>query len=202
MMELLTKNARKFFERLSEKEKRLFAGLEAKRLGRHGVQLVSQFYHIHPNTVRRGKRELEGEVSEESDCIRRPGGGRKNSEERYPSLDATFLAILRDHTAGDPIQGEARWTYLDNTALCDRLHERGCPVGISVVKRLLKKHKYGQRRMVKQKTFKHDPNRNGQFEQIQAVTEAEAGGPNPILSMYRNENNLLLLREERIVPFA
>jgi hypothetical protein len=182
-MELLTADARKFFARLSEKEKRLFAGLEANRLGQHGVQQVSEFYHIHPHTVRRGKRELAEERGEDSARVRCAGGGRKLCETTYPELDTTFLAILREHTAGDPMQEDARWTYLDNTAIRDRLHTRGCPVSIPVVTRLLKKHKYGQRRMVKRKTFKQDPDRNTQFEQIQAVTEAEAGGPNPILSM-------------------
>ena len=113
MMELLTQEARKFFACLSEKQKRLFAGLEATRLGWGGVQHVSTFYHIHPNTVRRGKQELAENVSADSHGIRRPGGGRKTSEETYPCLDATFLAILRDHTAGDPMQEEARWTYHD-----------------------------------------------------------------------------------------
>jgi hypothetical protein len=182
-MELLTADAQKFFARLSEKDKRLFAGLEAIRLGQYGVQEVSEFYHIHPHTVRRGKRELTEDSAEDAARVRRVGGGRKRCELTYPELDSTFRAILREHTAGDPMQEDARWTYLDNTAIRDRLHANGCPVSIPVVKRLLKKHKYGQRRMVKRKTFKQDPDRNTQFEQIQALTEAEAGGPNPILSM-------------------
>ena len=182
-MELFTSEAREFFERLSEKEKRLFAGLEANRLGWHGVQQVSEFYNIHPHTVRRGRQELIEGHHGGSDRVRQSGGGRKRSEETYPELDATFLAILREHTAGDPMQEEVQWTYLDNRAIQDQLQKRGCPVHISVVKRLLKKHHYGQRRMIKQKTFKQDPDRNAQFEQIQAVTKAEARGPNPILSM-------------------
>ena len=189
-MELLTADAQKFFARLSEKDKRLFAGLEAIRLGRHGVHEVSEFYDIHPHTVRRGKRELKEDSEEDSDRVRRVGGGRKLCETIYPELDTTFLAILGEHTAGDPMQEDARWTYLDNTAIRDRLHARGCPVSIPVVKRLLKKHKYGQRRMVKRTTFKQDPDRNTQFEQIQAVTVAEAGGPNPILSMDTKKKNI------------
>jgi hypothetical protein len=190
-MDLFTTEAREFFERLSEKEKRLFAGLEASRLGWHGVQQVSEFYNLHPHTVRRGKQDLEEGHRGEPGRVRLSGGGRKTSEETYPELDATFLAILREHTAGDPMQDEARWTYLDNRAIQDQLQHRGYPVHISVVKRLLKKHKYGQRRMIKRKTFKQDPDRNAQFEQIQAVTEAEAGGPNPILSMDTKKKNRL-----------
>lgn len=190
-MELLDPLARKFFDRLSEKEKRLFAALEASRLGRHGVQRASEFYNIHPNTIRRGKRELTEKAGERSSRIRQPGGGRKKSEETYPELDATFLAILREHTAGDPMNEDARWTYLNDTEICERLQAHGCPVSRSVVKRLLKKHKYGQRCMIKRKTFKQDPDRNAQFEQIQAVTEAEVDGPNPILSMDTKKKNTL-----------
>lgn len=180
---VLNEESRKFFECLSEKEKRLFAGLEAKRLGWHGVKRVSEFYHIHPHTVRRGKQELENEQEPQREGIRRPGGGRKKSEQTYPSLDAIFLEILREHTAGEPMQSDVRWTYLDDTAIRDQLHERGCPVSVSVVKRLLKKHKFGRRRMVKQKTFKQNLDRNAQFEQIATVNTVEAKSSNPILSM-------------------
>ena len=182
-MELLDHTARTFFEHLSEKEKRLFAALEATRLGRHGVQLVSDFYKIHPNTIRRGKRELAEGAEAVSHRIRRPGGGRKKSETTSPQLETTFLAILREHTAGDPMDEHAQWTYLNDTEIGERLQAQGYPVSRSVVKRLLKKHKYGQRGMIKRTTFKQDPDRNAQFEQIQAVTDAEAEGPNPILSM-------------------
>jgi len=78
---------------------------------------------------------------------------------------------------------DVHWTYLNDTEIRDRLNAHGCMVSRSVVKRLLKRHNYGQRCMIKRKTFKQDPDRNTQFEQIQAVTAAEAEGPNPILSM-------------------
>lgn len=191
LMELLDETARKFFDRLSEQEKRVFAALEATRLGRHGVQRVSEFYHIHPNTIRRGKRELAEGTGTSSPRIRQPGGGRKTSEVKYPQLDATFLAILREHTAGDPMDEDARWTYLNDTEIGERLEAHGYPVSRSVVTRLLKKHKYGQRCMIKRKTFKQDPDRNAQFEQIQAVTDAEAEGPNPILSMDTKKKSTL-----------
>jgi hypothetical protein len=190
-MELLDTLAREFFNHLSEKEKRLFAALEATRLGRHGVQRASEFYQIHPNTIRRGKRELATGTGKTSTRVREPGGGRKKSEETYPTLDAIFLAILRGHTAGDPMNEDVHWTYLNDTEIRERLEAHGCPVSRSVVKRLLKKHQYGQRVMNKRKTFKQNPDRNAQFEQIQAVTATEAEGPNPILSMDTKKKNTL-----------
>ena len=66
-----------FYDHLSEKDRRLFCGLEAVRLGAHGVRQVSSLYHIHPHTVRSGKAELLSGNLLPSDQIRRPGGGRK-----------------------------------------------------------------------------------------------------------------------------
>jgi len=66
-----------FFSHLSEKDQRLFCGLEAIRSGVHGVSEISSFYHIHPHTVRTGKAELLSGNLLPPDKIRHPGGGRK-----------------------------------------------------------------------------------------------------------------------------
>jgi hypothetical protein len=66
-----------FFRQLSEKDRRLFCGLEAIRIGAHGVSQVSSFYQIHPHTVRTGKAELLSGNLLPREKIRRPGGGRK-----------------------------------------------------------------------------------------------------------------------------
>jgi hypothetical protein len=70
-----------FYEHLSEKDQRLFCGLEAIREGAHGVSQVSDFYHTHPHTVRSGKSELLSGKLLPCDQVRRPGGGRK--KKRY-----------------------------------------------------------------------------------------------------------------------
>jgi hypothetical protein len=66
-----------FFTNLSEKDRRQFCGLEAIRIGAHGVSQVSAFYGIHPHTVRVGKAELLSGNLLSCDKVRRPGGGRK-----------------------------------------------------------------------------------------------------------------------------
>ena len=68
-----------FFRQLSEKDRRLFCGLEAVRMGVHGVHQISAFYQIHPHTVRSGKAELLSGNLLPSDRVRRPGGGRKKT---------------------------------------------------------------------------------------------------------------------------
>jgi len=125
------------------------------------------------------------------DRVRRAGGGRKRAEEKYPGLDAAFLAILKEHTAGDPMEVNMLWTNLGDKAISARLKERGFPVGVSIVKRLLKKYHYRRRKAVKTKTFQSVPERNAQFEKIIEVGEAEYQSPNPLLSIDTKKKNIL-----------
>ncbi len=123
--------SRKFFDSLSEKDRRRFVALEAHRRGRNGVKEVSEFYEIHPHTIRRGKDELEeGLEGDRVGYIRRPGGGRKKAETYYSHIDMAFLQVLRDHTAGNPMDENIRWTQLGDVEIRDRLHEQGFQIGV------------------------------------------------------------------------
>ena len=174
--------SRRFFQQLSEKERRRFAGLEASRLGWHGVQHVSAFYGMHPHTIRKGHAELMADLPEDRRS-RRPGGGRKKAEVQQPELEAAFLEIVRDETAGSPMDAEVCWTPLGDEAIRDRLRARGVAVGIAAVKRLLAHHHYRRRRAVKKKEGRQVPERAAQFQEIALVSEAERTSENPVLSM-------------------
>lgn len=181
--------AQRFFTSLSERDQRRFAGLEAKRMGWHGVRDISQRYGLHPHTVRRGKYELEEDAQTSRGRIRQSGGGRKRTEQKYADLDAVFLDVLKHHTAGDPMQPDVLWTNLGDKEISLRLHERGIGVGVSIVKRLLKKHQYRRRKAVKTTTIQSVPERNTQFEQIAKVNRAEQDSVNPVLSIDTKKKN-------------
>jgi transposase len=66
-----------FYSQLSEREKRLYAGLEAMKAGYYGVSEVSKKFDIHIHTVRRGKKELLQETVPDTKRVRKKGGGRK-----------------------------------------------------------------------------------------------------------------------------
>jgi hypothetical protein len=66
-----------FYNNLNEKEKRLFTGLEAMKIGYYGVCLISKKYKLHKHTVRKGQKELLNEDFAPPDRVRRVGGGRK-----------------------------------------------------------------------------------------------------------------------------
>ena len=85
-----------FCGNLSEKDRRLFCGLEAIRQGIHGVSAVSKTYKINPHTVRAGKAELLSGNLLPSNKVRRPGGGRKKKlcyHESDQRSDGHFTAI-------------------------------------------------------------------------------------------------------------
>jgi len=69
--------------RLDEQQRRWMAGREALRLGRGGFQRVAEITGMHPETIRRGRDELEGELrTRPAGRIRLPGGGRPRVEKK------------------------------------------------------------------------------------------------------------------------
>lgn len=49
----------RLFERLSEKDRRRYAGIEAAKLGHGGLEYIAELFGIDPKTVRRGWVELD-----------------------------------------------------------------------------------------------------------------------------------------------
>lgn len=63
--------------RLDEQQQRWYVALEAKKLGRGGPTLMSQITGMHVDTIRRGRDELDNDLTNRpSDRVRQPGGGR------------------------------------------------------------------------------------------------------------------------------
>ena len=73
-----------FLSTLDERQQRLYAGLEAKKLGRGGDQRMAIITGLSVNTISRGRRELE--QAEFSDRVRAPGGGRHRVEKKTQPL--------------------------------------------------------------------------------------------------------------------
>lgn len=72
-----------FYSLLDEKQRRLYAGLEAHKLGYGGEEKIADLLGIDRHTVAKGRRELlGGEVSGER--IRQSGAGRKPQEKKRP----------------------------------------------------------------------------------------------------------------------
>jgi hypothetical protein len=68
---------RKFYNTLSEKDKRRYAAIEAMKLDHGGIAYISQLLDCDPKTITQGIKDLESLPieSEYSKRIRQPGGG-------------------------------------------------------------------------------------------------------------------------------
>lgn len=71
-----------FFSLLDEKQRRLYAGLEALKLGHGGDQKIAQLFGLDAHTVARGRKELfDSDI--ELERVRKIGGGRKLVEKKH-----------------------------------------------------------------------------------------------------------------------
>jgi len=69
--------------RLDEQQQRWYVALEAKKLGHGGASLMAQVTGMHVDTIRRGREELDNELtSRPVDRVRLPGGGRPPVEKK------------------------------------------------------------------------------------------------------------------------
>jgi hypothetical protein len=72
-----------FYSLLDERQRRLYTGLEALKVGHGGDAQIAELLGIDPGTVARGRQELlSGEVT--PGRVRRPGAGRKATPKGSP----------------------------------------------------------------------------------------------------------------------
>jgi Rhodopirellula transposase DDE domain len=175
----------KHHQSLSEKDQRKYAAIEAVKLGRGGIIYIARVLGVDRNTIAKGIKELksESEPTLNQKRIRRPGGGRKTRDSQIPDLNERFLEVLKNHTAGDPMSAQIKWTNLTHQQIVEGLKAQETIVSTTVVQKLLKKHGYVKRKAQKQQTTGVTKNRNEQFENLAKITaEYELQG-NPIVSM-------------------
>jgi hypothetical protein len=72
-----------FYSLLDERQRRLYAGLEAMKVGHGGDTQVAQLLGVDPGTVARGRTELLG-GDVEAGRVRRAGGGRPSTKKAPP----------------------------------------------------------------------------------------------------------------------
>lgn len=76
---------RAFFETLSEKDRRRYAAVEARRLPHGGIAYLAEVFGCSRRTIERGLDELQHlPYDPAAGRVRRPGGGRKKSRRRTP----------------------------------------------------------------------------------------------------------------------
>jgi len=185
-------------ERLDERQRRAFAGAEARVLGRGGVAQVALATGLARNTIVAGMQELDGSSNEFMAALplaavgstRRSGGGRKAATHKDLSLVPDLLALVDPTSRGDP-ESPLRWTCKSLRVLADELKAAGHAISHVVVGRLLKAQGYSLQANAKVIEGNQSPDRNAQFEHINAtVTKALALGQ-PVISVDTKKKELV-----------
>jgi len=172
-----------FWRSLSEKDKRRYAAAEAMKFEKGGASYMCNLFGTSLKTVARGRRELADPEALSMGGIRLPGGGRKRILEVYPEIDAAFLKVLQDHTAGSPMNEQVKWTNLTRYEIAEELSAEWHPVSVTVIDQLLRKHDYRKRKAQKTIAGGTTENRDEQFQNIQRLIGEYHAAGNPVLSM-------------------
>ena len=139
----------RYYQSLSEKDRRRYAAIEAVKLGYGGQVYIRRLFGCHHATLALGLAELEDETVLEAERIRQTGGGRKSAFETIAGLDEAFLRVLERHTAGSPMDETVKWTNLKRHEITALLKEEGIDVSVTVVDQLLEQHNFRKRKAVK-----------------------------------------------------
>jgi hypothetical protein len=187
--EEIEQKMRAFFEGLNEKDRRGYAGIEATKLGHGGQKYISSVLGCHPQTVMAGIDEINNGTETPEERIRKPGGGRKKIIESEEDIDEVFFEILKHHTAGSPINDEVKWTNLSLKEISKAFESKGMNISPYVVKQLLMKHGFVERKMQKTIKMKDCKDRNEQFERISELIDEYSKSKNPIISLDVKKKN-------------
>ncbi len=180
---------KRYYQSLSEKDRRRYAAIEAVKLGYGGQAYIGRLFGCHHETLALGLVELEDETALEQKRIRQPGGGRKSAFETITGLDAAFLRVLERHTAGSPMDETVKWTNLKRHQIAELLKDEGIDVSVTVVDQLLEKHNFRKRQALKTLATGTSEHRNEQFETIERLKQTYQAAGNPVMSMDTKKEN-------------
>jgi len=182
---------------LDERQRRLLVAVEAKVLGRGGVSAVAAATGVSRATIATGIQEIKAMLSSDLTAAtslptgtRQAGAGRKKIETKDVTLLPDLLALVDSSTRGDP-ESPLRWTCKSLRNLADELKAKGHAVSHVVVGKLLKQQDYSLQGNVKVLEGNQSPDRNAQFEHINASVAAALQGSQPVISVDTKKKELV-----------
>lgn len=180
---------------LDERQRRLWAGVEAKVLGRGGISAVALATGVARATIMAGINEIEAMASpdqpvQKTNRTRQSGGGRKKIEIKDETLLPDLLSLVDSSTRGDP-QSALRWTCKSLRNLADELNAKGHKVSHVVVGKLLKSQDFSLQANAKVLEGNQSPDRNAQFEHINAAVTAALQANQPVISVDTKKKELV-----------
>ena len=175
--------------KLDERARRLFAAAEVRTAGWGGLAVVSRITGIARSTLNRGEDDLDAEPPFEG-RVRRKGGGRKRAAVNDPGLVPALQKLVEPATMGDPMR-PLLWVSKSMDKLADALTRMGHPISADTVKKELVKLGFSHQHNRKADEGSSHPDRNAQFEYINAKVIAAQAAGQPVISVDTKKKELV-----------
>jgi transposase len=178
---------------MDERRRRQWAAAEARDLGWGGVTAVAQATGLSRTTITAGLRELDLPAKRRAAAavrVRRPGGGRKKIAENDPELLTALESLIEPATRGDP-ESPLRWTCKSTRRLAEELTRQNHPVGPRSVAALLHEAGYSLQANRKTREGASHPDRDAQFEYINACVKRFLKRGQPAISVDTKKKELV-----------
>jgi len=174
----------------TERTRRLWAATEARMAGRGGFAAVVRATGISPTTLAKAGRELGERDPLPPERVRRSGGGRKRTESLDPEVLPTLERLVEPTTRGDP-ESPLRWTCKSTRNLAEELRGQGHSLSHVTVARLLAEADYSLQGNRKTMEGTSHPDRNAQFEYINARSAQQLKRGQPVISVDTKKKELV-----------
>jgi hypothetical protein len=176
---------------LGERQLRLWAASEALSIGYGGISIVNRATRLSRQTIQTGIKELQQGIDiNDSEYMRRKGGGRKTVEEIYPDLLNCLRKLIEDYTRGNPTQ-PLLWTSKSTAHLAEELAREGYIISDRTVARLLHSLHYSLQSNLKSLEGKRSEERNSQFEYINKQVCIFQAASQPVISVDTKKKELI-----------
>jgi Rhodopirellula transposase DDE domain len=173
---------------LHEKARRRWAACEALSLGRGGISVVAAATDLSRPMIRRGIAELQagdpspGDDPPDPSRVRRPGGGRHSIAATDRTLLQDLKRLIDPATRGDPMS-PLLWTCKSTRNLADALLGLGHDLSHQTVGRMLVDLGYSLQVNRKTEEGQAHPDRDAQFEHINARVRSFQRRGQPVVSV-------------------
>jgi hypothetical protein len=159
----------------------LFAASEVRAAEWGGLAAVSGITGLARSTIERGLKDLDAPPLAPGH-IRRDGGGPRQLSERDPTLLQDLKRIVEPATLGDPVR-PLLWVSKSLDKLATTLTGMGHAISPNSVRKLLCELGFSRQANRKAEEGSKHPDRNAQFDYINAEVEAAQAANQPVISV-------------------
>ncbi len=176
---------------MDERARRLWAGTEAGAIGWGGVAAVARATGMAISTVRKGRDEARAGATPQDVVKVRRSAGKRPYEVAHPEVWPALEKLVDPITRGDP-ESPLRWTCKSTHALSAELLVRhGIRLSHKTVAKLLRDHGYSLQAPNKSVEGAQHPDRNAQFERINAKAQDCVERGVPVISVDTKKKELV-----------